>query len=177
MKVNNKVMVVTGGGGGLGRALVLNLLSKGARVAVVDIDESGMQETVELAGEKRGDISIHRVNIGDREAVHALPDQVIVAHGVVDGLINNAGIIHPFVRVNDLGYDVIDRVINVNLYGPLYMTKAFLPFLAKRPVAHLANVASMGGFVPVPGQTIYGLTKAGVKLLTEGLKSELLNSA
>lgn len=173
MKVANKVIVVTGGGSGLGRAIVLNLLSKGARVAIVDINEAGMQETRTLAQANADKISIHTLSIADREAVATLPEQVIAHHGFIDGIINNAGIIQPFKRVNELTYDAIDRVIDINLYGTLYMSKAFLPHLLQRPEAHLVNVSSMGGFVPVPGQTIYGMTKAGVKLLTEGLHSEL----
>jgi short-subunit dehydrogenase len=101
---------------------------------------------------------------------------VIAAHGVVDGLINVAGIIRPFVKLNELDYDVIQRVINVNLYGTIHMVKAFLPHLLERPVAHIANVSSMGGFLPVPGQTIYGASKAAVKLMTEGLYAELLDT-
>ena len=174
MKVQNKVMVVTGGGNGMGRELVLHLLSKGARVAAVDINEAAVQETVQLAGNHQDRVSAHRVDITNREAVAALPEQVIVRHGTVDGLINNAGIIQPFVRVNDLDFAAIERVMNVNFYGTLYMTKAFLPHLLARPEAHIANVSSMGGFLPVPGQSIYGASKAAVKLLTEGLHSELL---
>jgi len=105
-----------------------------------------------------------------------LPDTVIAAHGAVDGIINNAGIIQPFIRLNDLQYDVIERVLNVNLYSVIYMTKAFLPHLLARPVAHVVNVSSMGGFFPVPGQTLYGASKAGVKLMTEGLYAELLDT-
>jgi short-subunit dehydrogenase len=75
-----------------------------------------------------------------------------------------------------LPYEAIERVINVNLYGVIYMTKAFLPHLLKRPTAHIVNVSSMGGFFPVPGQSLYGASKAGVKLLTEGLYAELLDT-
>jgi short-subunit dehydrogenase len=113
-------------------------------------------------------------SVSDHKAVDALPEAVIAAHGAVDGVINNAGIIQPFVRLKDLPYDAIERVINVNLYGVIYMTKAFLPHLLQRPEAHIVNVSSMGGFFPVPGQTLYGASKAGVKLMTEGLYSELL---
>lgn len=176
MKVMNKVIVVTGGGNGIGRALVLNLVSKGARVAAVDLSETALNETVELAGEHRKKISTHLVNVSDKTAVEALPQQVIEAHGTVDGIINNAGIIQPFVRFNELQYSAIERVINVNLYGVIYMTKAFLPHLLDRPEAHIVNVSSMGGFFPFPGQTMYGASKAAVKLLTEGLYSELIET-
>jgi NAD(P)-dependent dehydrogenase (short-subunit alcohol dehydrogenase family) len=176
MKVRNKVIVVTGGGNGIGRELVLNLLVKGARVAAADIDKLALEETAALSGDKKNDLSTHIVNITDREAVEALPEQVIAQHGAVDGLINNAGIIQPFVRLNDLEYEAIEQVMHVNFYGTLYVTKAFLPHLLRRPEAHITNVSSMGGFLPVPGQTLYGASKAAVKLLTEGLNSELLNT-
>lgn len=177
MKVQNKVIVVTGGGNGIGQELVLNLLSKGARVAAVDINESALQETVGLARDKKDKLSTHVVNVTDKDVVAALPEQVISQHGAVDGIINNAGIIHPFVRVNDLDYAAIERVMNVNFYGTLYMTKAFLPHFLKRPEAHITNVSSMGGFLPFPGQTIYGASKAAVKLFTEGLRSELSDTS
>lgn len=176
MKVQNKVIVVTGGGSGIGRELVLQLLSKDARVAAVDINEGSLQETLELAGTKKDKLSTHIANIAEKAAVEKLPEQVIAAHGSVDGVINNAGIIQPFVRVGELDYAVIERVMNVNFYGTLYMTKAFLPHLRARPEAHIANVSSMGGFLPVPGQTIYGAAKSAVKLFTEGLRSELLDT-
>ncbi|GAP08944.1 short-chain dehydrogenase of various substrate specificities [Bellilinea caldifistulae] len=176
MKVNGKVIVVTGGGNGIGRELVLLLLTKGARVAAVDINPAALQETVGLAGSRSGQLSTHVADITNREAVAALPAQVIEFHGAVDGLINNAGIIQPFRRVKDLDYAAIQRVLNVNLFGTIYMTKEFLPCLLERPDAHLVNISSMGGFLPVPGQTIYGAAKAGVKLFTEGLYSELLNT-
>ncbi|MCK6579335.1 MAG: SDR family oxidoreductase [Anaerolineae bacterium] len=176
MKVMNKVIVVTGGGSGMGRALVLALVGKGARVAAIDLNENTLKETVELAGQHRDKISTHVLNVSSRQAVEALPEAVLSAHGAVDGLINNAGIIQPFVRLNDLPYDAIERVLNVNLYGVIYMTKAFLPHLLQRPAAHIVNVSSMGGFFPVPGQTLYGASKAGVKLLTEGLYAELIES-
>ncbi|HSM57572.1 MAG TPA: SDR family NAD(P)-dependent oxidoreductase [Candidatus Sulfomarinibacteraceae bacterium] len=176
MKLANKVLVVTGGGSGIGRELVLQLLAKGSRVAAVDISESSLQETTELVGSMRDRLSTHVVNIAEKEAVEQLPEQVIAAHGTVDGVINNAGIIQPFVRVGELDYASIERVMNVNFYGTLYMTKAFLPHLQERPEAHIVNVSSMGGFLPVPGQTVYGASKAAVKLFTEGLRSELLDT-
>jgi NAD(P)-dependent dehydrogenase (short-subunit alcohol dehydrogenase family) len=173
MKVQNKVIVVTGGGNGMGRELVLALLAKGASVAAVDINASALEETLALAGRNRDRLANYIVNVADRTAVDALPAQVISRFGAVDGIINNAGIIQPFVRLKDLDYAAIDRVMNVNLFGTLYMTKAFLPHLLARPEAHITNISSMGGFLPVPGQTIYGAAKAAVKLLTEGLSSEL----
>ena len=114
--------------------------------------------------------------MSDKAAAEALPQQVIDRFGAVDGIINNAGIIQPMVPVADLDYGVIQKVLNVNFYGVLYLTKAFLPHLKARPEAHIVNTSSMGGFLPVPGQTIYGASKAAVKLFTEGLWSELADT-
>lgn len=157
----------------MGRELVLQLLAKGAVVATCDISEAGLSETKTLAGERANDLSVHVCNIADRAAVEAFAEAVVKTHGRVDGIINNAGIIQPFVDVKDLGYDRIERIMNVNFYGTLYVTKSFLPLLLERPEAHIANVSSMGGFIPFPGQTFYGASKAAVKLFTEGLYAEL----
>lgn len=173
MNIEGKVWVVTGGGSGMGRELTLALLRKGAKVATCDINEDALKGTVDLAGEKAANLSTHIVNIADKNRVEEFPVEVLEKHGQIDGIINNAGIIQPFIKVADLDYEVIERIVNINFYGTLYMIKAFLPHLQKRPEAHIANVASMGGFLPVPGQTFYGASKAAVKLLTEGLHSEL----
>jgi short-subunit dehydrogenase len=176
MKVDGKVIVVTGAGNGIGRELVLELLGKGARVAAVDISEKGLRETAELARGQKDRLSTHVVNITDRAAVEQLPAAVIAAFGNVDGLINNAGVIQRFIKFQDLPYDEIERMMNVNFYGTIYMTKAFLSYLLDRPEAHIVNIASMGAFLPVPGQTLYGASKAATKLFTEGLYSELLDT-
>lgn len=173
MKAQGKTILVTGAGNGMGREITLLLLRKGARVAGVDINESALQETAKLAGENRDRFSMHVVNIADRNAVCPLPEAVIKAHGSIDGIINNAGIIQNFVRISDLDFAAIERVVNVNLWGVVNMTKIFLPYLLQRAEAHIVNISSMGGFLPVPGQSVYGMTKAGVKLFTEGLTSEL----
>ena len=176
MKVQDKVMVVTGGGNGIGREVVLLLLARGARVAAIDINQAYLEETAAKAGDMKDKLSIHVVDITNKDAVEALPEQVIAQHEAVDGLINVAGIIQPFVRFKDLEYRAIDRVMNVNFNGALYLTKAFLPYFLERPEAHIAHVSSMGGFLPVPGQTVYGASKAAVKLFTEGLHSELADT-
>jgi short-subunit dehydrogenase len=176
MKVQGKTIVVTGGGSGMGRELTLLLLQKGAQVAAVDINEATLKETAALAGERQSRLSIHILNITDRDAALKFPEAVIGAHGAVDGLINNAGIIQRFVKINDLDFKEMERVFSVNFWGMVNMSKAFLPHLLKRPEAHIVNTSSMGGFLPVPGQTAYGASKAAVKLFTEGLYSELLST-
>ena len=172
MQIADKVFVVTGGGNGMGREVVLELLRRGARVAAVDLNEAGLTETAKLAGAGEK-LTTHALNVADRKAVLALPATVIKAHGQVDGLFNVAGIIQPFVKIQDLDFDVMERVMNVNFWGVVNMSKAFIPELLTRPEAGLLNVSSMGGFLPVPGQAAYGASKAAVKLFTEALFAEL----
>ena len=171
MKIADRVVVITGAGSGIGREVALEALRRGARVAASDINPTTLAETASLAA--AGDrLSTHVLNVADRGAVEALPGAVIARFGAVDGVIHCAGIIQPFVRLKDLDYPAIERVFAVNWLGTLYMTKTFLPHLLARPEGHIVNVSSMGGFLPVPGQTVYGASKAAVKLFTEGLHSE-----
>ena len=175
MQINTKVFVVTGGGSGIGRQVVLGLVKRGARVAAVDLNEAGLAETARLAGAGER-LTTHVVDVTDRGQVAALADEVLAAHGAIDGLLNVAGIIQPFVRVNDLDFSQMERVMAVNFWGVINTTKTLLPLLLERPAASIVNVASMGAVAPVPGQTIYGASKAAVKMLTEGLYAELMDT-
>lgn len=176
MKISNKVFVVTGAGNGIGRELTLQLINKNARVAGIDLDKKNLLKTAELAGNRKSSFLPVEMNITDKIGAKELPDKIISHFGSVDGLINNAGIIQKFVPVNELSLDDVEKVFNVNFYGSLFLTKAFLPFLLNRPEAHIINISSMGGFLPVPGQTVYGASKAALKLFTEGLYAELKHS-
>jgi short-subunit dehydrogenase len=171
MKLENKVFVVTGAGGGIGSELAYGLLQRGAKVVAVDVDKEKLETFKKQVN--NDNLRIHPIDITDKDSVREFPSKVKEMFDSVEGLINCAGIIQPFVKVKDLDYEAIEKVMNVNFYGTLYMTKAFLPKLLERPEAHLANVSSMGGFLPVPGQSVYGASKAAVKLLTEGLYAEL----
>lgn len=173
MNINNKVIAVTGAGGGIGKELVLGLVESGAKIAAIDLRKESLKKLLIAAGKKSNKISTYVADITDRKAVEKLPKNIIAKFGKVDGLINVAGIIQPFVKINELEYDAIERVMNINFFGTLYMVKSFLPYLLKRSDAHIVNVSSMGGFLPVPGQSIYGASKAAVKLMTEALYAEL----
>lgn len=175
MDIAGKTFVVTGAGNGIGRQVTLRLLLQGAQVAGVDLNEAGLAETARLAVASER-FSSHVLNITDRAAVAALPEAVAAAHGAVDGLVNVAGVIQKFVRVTDLDFAEIEKVMNVNFWGTMNTVKAFLRVLTARPAASLVNVASMGSYAPVPGQAVYGASKAAVKVLTEALYAELRNT-
>lgn len=177
MKVRGRVWVVTGAGSGMGRELVLQLLSAGARVAAVDLREGSLSELRASVGTGPAErLSTHAFDVSKVSEAPGLVQKVFEAHGTVDGLINNAGIIQPFERFEALGESTLERIFWVNFFGPLALIRAFLPALRQRPQAHVVNVASMGGFVPVPGQSLYCASKAALKLFTEALYAELLGT-
>jgi NADP-dependent 3-hydroxy acid dehydrogenase YdfG len=169
MKVLDKKVLVTGAGSGMGREITLELVRRGAHVIAIDLRNETLNETKSLAGKN---VETYQIDVTDRTAISELPSKI----GEIDILINNAGIIQPFVKINDLRIEDAEKVMNVNFYGPFLLIKAFLPSLLKRPSAHILNVSSMGAYAPVPGQSVYGASKAAVKLLTEGLRSELLGT-
>ena len=174
MELRNKVIAVTGAAGGVGKELVLQLLKKGANVAAIDINQSALEEMKwEASICSESFLTIHVCNITIKTDITNTIQEIIASQNHIDGLINNAGIIQPFEPLTNLRESSIQRLMDINFYGMLNMTTLFLPFLAERPEAFIANVSSMGGFLPVPGQSIYGATKAAVKIATEGLRMEL----
>ena len=180
MQITDNVFVVTGGGNGIGREVALALLARGG---------SRRGRRPEPRGARRDDraatgtpyattastdrLSTHVVDITDRAAVEALPDAVHRRTAASTAWSNVAGMIQPFVKFADLEYPQMEKVFAVNLWGVIHTCKAFLPHLVARREACIVNVSSMGALAPVPGQTMYGASKAAVKLFTEGLYSEL----
>lgn len=173
MEAKDKVIIVTGGGNGLGRALVLNLLEKGAKVVAADMNKAALEETSELSGQNKDALITQITDITDRASLEILLEKTVDLFGGVDGVINNAGIIQPFVKLNGLDFETIERIMNVNFFGTVNVTKTFLPHLLTRPEAHIVNISSLGGIVPTAGQIIYCASKAAVKQLSDCLRSEL----
>jgi short-subunit dehydrogenase len=176
MQIADKVFVVTGAGSGMGREIALELVRRKGKVALVDFRKETLNQTAQEIEKLGGVCATFLLDVSDSAACAKLPKQVLTKFGQVDALINNAGIIQPFVKVIDLKMEDAVHVMNVNFSGPLMLTKAFLPELVKRPEAHILNVSSMGAYAPVPGQSVYGASKAAIKLFTEGLRSELMNT-
>ncbi|HEY7796447.1 MAG TPA: SDR family NAD(P)-dependent oxidoreductase, partial [Microbacteriaceae bacterium] len=166
MKIEDKVIVVTGAGSGMGREIALQMADRGAIIAAVDLDEEALEQTKIMATRN---VETFVLDVTSQSSVKALPKKVVAEFDHVDGLINNAGIIQPFVKISELTREQAEKVMDVNFWGVFDLTKAFLPELAKRPEAHIMNISSMGAYAPVPGQSLYGASKAAVKLFTEGL--------
>ena len=173
MQITDNVYVVTGGGNGIGREVVLGLLARGARVAALDLRVESLEEMAEAANALEGHLTLHTVDVSSVDEVTRAFAEVMSEHGHVDGLLNIAGVIQQFVPIADLDLAEMHKVMGVNFWGVVHTTKAVLPHLLTRPDACIINVSSMGGFIPVPGQSAYGASKAAVKLFTEGLYAEL----
>ena len=167
-----KVCVVTGAGSGIGRALALGLARRGARVAVSDVDEAGLEGTAEAVGAAGAEVHTGRVDVGDRERMTAYADAVAGHFGVVHQIYNNAGIAHSN-PILDSGYDEYERVFAVNLWGVIHGTKAFLPHIVASGAGHVVNVSSLNGFVAQDRASHYCTTKFAVRGFTETLRVEM----
>jgi NADP-dependent 3-hydroxy acid dehydrogenase YdfG len=172
--LDDKVAVITGAGSGIGRALALNLAGRGSLLALSDVDDAGLAETVDLvkaagAREVRSD----HLDVADRDAMAAYAGAVAAQFGRVNVVINNAGVALAG-DFNDLDYQDIDWIVGINFYGVLNGTKEFLPHLIASGDGHVVNLSSLFGLVPMPGQTIYNATKFAVRGMSEALRIEML---
>ena len=175
MEINKQNVIVTGAASGLGLELTKQLLAEGANVAAVDINEDNLKKLKEDLDSKQ--LKTYVVDMGDVESIKKFRNEYKKDYSDVDIIINNAGIIQPFVKVQDLDDKIINKTMNVNFFGPLHLIRLFMSDLTKdKKEQYIVNVSSMGGFFPFPGQTIYGASKAALKLFTEGLYAELENT-
>jgi NADP-dependent 3-hydroxy acid dehydrogenase YdfG len=172
--LSDKVVVITGAGSGIGRALALNLARKGSILALSDVDETGLAETVDLVkGAGAREVRSDRLDVADRAAFEAYADAVAEQFGRVNVVVNNAGVALAGDLV-DLEWQDIDWIMGINLGGVLTGTKAFLPHLIASGEGHVVNISSLFGLVSMPGQSIYNATKYAVRGMSEALREEML---
>jgi len=169
--LNGKVIALTGASSGIGRSLAINLAQQGAHLALADVNEAGLKETTSMIG-THTKITNHIVNVAERDQMHQWADDVIKEHGVVDAIINNAGVTSMH-SIEDISYEDFEWVFNIDFYGVLYGVKAFLPYLKQRPESHIVNISSVNGFVPFPNNGPYNCAKHAVKALSQTLIQEL----
>ncbi len=172
--LDNKVVVVTGAGSGIGRALALDMAGRGALVAVSDWNEAGLAETVELlksAGvrEVRSDV----LDVSDRAGFAAYALAVKDQFGRVDVVVNNAGVSHTG-PVTEMEYADFDWLMGVNFWGVVHGTKEFLPHLIASGDGHLVNVSSLFGLISVAGSSTYNASKYAVRGFTEAVRMDML---
>ena len=173
-ELRNKVAVVTGAGSGIGRQLAHQLARAGAELVLADVVQKNLETTVgELHGQTK--ITSHVVDVSKRDQVYALADAALKDHGQVDIVINNAGVavLQPLDQVS---YEDFEWVMNVNFWGVVYGTLAFLPHLKSRPEASVVNISSVNGFVPFPNNGPYNCSKYAVYGFNETLHQELAGS-
>jgi NAD(P)-dependent dehydrogenase (short-subunit alcohol dehydrogenase family) len=172
--VADKVVVITGAGSGIGRALALRSARDGALLALSDWNADGLAETVRLA-EAAGAAKVRHdvVDVSDRAAVRDWAAGVVVELGRVDLVINNAGVTATGDFV-DLSYDDLEWIVGINFWGVVHGSKEFLPHLIASGNGALVNVSSLFGLVSVPGQSAYNATKYAVRGLTEAIRGEML---
>jgi 2-hydroxycyclohexanecarboxyl-CoA dehydrogenase len=170
MDLGNKVAVVTGAASGIGRAVAVGLAKAGATVAAVDRDADGLAPTVRAID---GASAPHQADLGDKEAIRALRDEVVAAHGLPDVLVNAAGFdrVEPFMQNDDALWE---QLAAVNFLGPVRLTRAFLePILAAERPAKIVNIASDAGRVGSLGETVYAGTKGGLIAFSKSLAREM----
>jgi NADP-dependent 3-hydroxy acid dehydrogenase YdfG len=168
-----KVAVITGAGSGIGRALALNLAGKSVRLALSDIDAEGLAETVRRAEALGAQVKADRLNVAEREAVLAYADEVVAHFGAVHQVYNNAGIAHHG-DVEATEFKDFERIMDVDFWGVVNGTKAFLPHVIASGDGHIVNISSLFGLIAVPGQSAYNAAKFAVRGFTEALRQEML---
>lgn len=166
-------IAVTGAASGIGRALAIELAARGADLALADRDEAGLQTVAaEIAKASPRKVSLHRVDVSEQEQIAAFAREAVTAHPSLNILINNAGVA-LLGQFHEIDQTQMEWLIDINFWGVVHSTRAFLPHLASRPAAHIVNLSSIFGIVAPPGQTAYAAAKFAVRGFSESLRHEL----
>ncbi len=172
MELKDRVIVVTGGGSGIGRATCLVLAAQGASVAVGDVDEGRAQAVAAEIERARGRALPVRVDVTQSPGVRAMVQAVVGRFGRVDGLVNNAGWdkVEPFIESTE---ETWEKVLAINLKGQILCARAVLDDMIPRGGGRIVNIASDAGRVGSSGECVYGAAKGGVIAFTKGLAREV----
>jgi len=172
--LDRKVVVITGAGSGIGRALAVEVASHGALVAISDVNEKGLAETVELAKQAGAtEVRAEKLDVSDRAAFLAYADTVAEQFGRVNVIVNNAGVTMTG-DFEHMTLEEFDWIMGINVDGVVTGTKAFLPHLIASGDGHIVNISSLFGLVSMPGQSAYNASKYAVRGFTEALREEML---
>ncbi|HAI34312.1 MAG TPA: acetoin dehydrogenase [Alcanivorax sp.] len=168
----NKVAVITGAGSGIGRALARDLAAAGARLALSDVNQVGLQETADSLGLGSDRLITEAFDVADRDAFYAFAERVTGHFGAAHLVFNNAGVALG-ATVEDMSYEDFEWLMGINFWGVVHGTKAFLPHLKAAGEGHIVNVSSVFGLIGVPTQSAYNAAKFAVRGFTEALRQEL----
>lgn len=169
---NQKVAAITGAGSGMGQQLAVLLAKAGCHVALSDINQKGLDQTVELLKPYPVKVTVDIVNTAEQAQVYSWADKVKKEHGKVNLIFNNAGIAMSN-TVEDHQIHDYERMMAVNFWGVIYGTKAFLPYLKESGDGHIINTSSIFGLTAQPTQSAYNASKFAVRGFTESLRQEL----
>src|SRR5215472_16887300 len=174
--IRGAAAAITGAAGGIGRALALELVSRGASaLALADRDEAGLKAVASEIG-SRAKVTTHKVDVGEAGEIKAFAQAAIAAHPSLNILVNNAGVA-LLGQFSEIDQAQMDWLFNINFWGVVHCTRAFLPHLARQEEAHIVNVSSIFGIIAPPGQTAYAAAKFAVRGFSESLRQELQMAA
>jgi NAD(P)-dependent dehydrogenase (short-subunit alcohol dehydrogenase family) len=167
-----RVAAITGAASGIGRALAQELSVRGANLALCDIDDLGLAETVNTCEGAGGKVTSRCLDVANRQAVYEWADSVVEDHGKVNLIFNNAGVALG-ATIEAVSYEDFEWLMNINFWGVVYGTKAFLPHLKASGDGHVVNLSSVFGLISVPSQAAYNSAKFAVRGFTDALRMEL----
>ncbi|MEC8878531.1 MAG: SDR family NAD(P)-dependent oxidoreductase [Pseudomonadota bacterium] len=168
----NKVAVITGAGSGIGRARARDVAAAGARLALSDVNQVGLQETADSLGLGSDRLITEAFDVADRDAFYAFAERVTGHFGAAHLVFNNAGVALG-ATVEEMSYEDFEWLMGINFWGVVHGTKAFLPHLKAAGEGHIVNVSSVFGLIGVPTQSAYNASKFAVRGFTEALRQEL----
>ena len=171
--IRGAAAAVTGAASGIGRALAIELAARGCDLALADRDEAGLATVAaEIAKANSQKVSVHRVDVGEREQIADFAQAAIAAHPSLNIVINNAGVA-LLGQFHEIDQAQMDWLFNINFWGVVHSTRAFLSHLSTRKEAHIINLSSIFGIIAPPGNTAYSAAKFAVRGFSESLRHEL----
>jgi short-subunit dehydrogenase len=175
--IRGSAAAVTGAASGIGRALALELAARGCDLALADRDEAGLQATaaeIGRAGSQK--VTVHRVDVGEPQQIADFAEAATLAHPGLNIVVNNAGVA-LLGQFSEIDQAQMDWLMDINFWGVVHSTRAFLPHLARQREAHIVNLSSIFGIIAPPGQTAYAAAKFAVRGFSESLRHELQMAA
>jgi short-subunit dehydrogenase len=175
--IRGSAAAVTGAGSGIGRALALELAARGCDLALADRDEAGLQATAAEIGRAGAQkVTVHHVDVGEPQQIADFAEAATIAHPGLNIVINNAGVA-LLGQFNEIDQAQMDWLMDINFWGVVHSTRAFLPHLGRQREAHIVNLSSIFGIIAPPGQTAYAAAKFAVRGFSESLRHELQMAA
>ncbi len=168
-----KVVVITGAGSGIGKALALQLAQQSITLVLVEYNEKRLEQLEEAIGELTPHFSTHFTDISQEDSIATLVSEVVNLHGKVDILINNAGVALGRMEFEEISLDNWEWIMKVNFWGQIYCTQHFLPHLRRQKQGHIVNIGSIYSFVAAKNRAAYVASKFALRGFSESLRQEL----